>query len=197
MRRIYITELSEEDKKKYELRAESLKQKAIKKKKERELRKLSKASRCRNCKAIYSKAFSRENGHKNYCSRTCKNQYISEAKRLARQKNEKRSRESKRLRQKRRLENKMLAIKDESARPLGFYDSREWRRVRFMVLRKYGFVCMACGAKPLPGIPLHVDHVKPRSKYPELELSIDNLQVLCRDCNLGKSNEFEDDLRPK
>jgi hypothetical protein len=53
---------------------------------------------------------------------------------------------------------------------------------------------MACGAKD--GAP-HIDHIKPRSKYPELELDEDNLQVLCKDCNYGKGAEFEDDFRPK
>jgi hypothetical protein len=42
---------------------------------------------------------------------------------------------------------------------------------------------------------MHVDHIKPRSKYPDLELSRQNLQVLCEDCNLGKSNKYEDDWR--
>ncbi|MFC6439812.1 HNH endonuclease [Bowmanella sp. JS7-9] len=33
---------------------------------------------------------------------------------------------------------------------------------------------------------LHVDHVKPRAKFPELALDINNLQILCETCNLGK-----------
>ncbi|WP_409013867.1 HNH endonuclease [Dyadobacter sp. CY356] len=44
---------------------------------------------------------------------------------------------------------------------------------------------------------LHVDHVKPRSNYPKLALKLTNLQILCRACNLGKSNCFNDDWRPK
>lgn len=55
---------------------------------------------------------------------------------------------------------------------------------------------MACG---VPGSQsrIHVDHIKPKSKYPQLALEEYNLQVLCEDCNLGKVNFFEDDLRPK
>lgn len=75
-----------------------------------------------------------------------------------------------------------------------FYQSREWRKLRFATLHKYGYKCMACGVGREK--VLHVDHIKPRSKYPELELDGENLQVLCVDCNLGKSNKFEDDLRP-
>ena len=35
---------------------------------------------------------------------------------------------------------------------------------------------------------VHVDHIKPRSKYPKLALVKSNLQVMCEDCNLGKVN---------
>jgi 5-methylcytosine-specific restriction endonuclease McrA len=52
-----------------------------------------------------------------------------------------------------------------------------------------------CGTAPTPGKPLHVDHIKPRSKYPELEYEISNLQILCDDCNLGKGNRDEIDWR--
>jgi hypothetical protein len=53
---------------------------------------------------------------------------------------------------------------------------------------------MSCGVTAV-SVQIHVDHIKPRSSYPELELDIKNLQVLCRDCNLGKSNTCETDLR--
>lgn len=39
--------------------------------------------------------------------------------------------------------------------------------------------------------------MKPRSKYPELALDPDNLQVLCKACNLGKLAWDETDFRPK
>ena len=78
-----------------------------------------------------------------------------------------------------------------------FYDSQEWRELRYSVLKHYGFKCMACGRSPKKhGVVLHVDHIKPRSKFPELELDPMNLQVLCEDCNLGKLHRYQDDLRP-
>jgi 5-methylcytosine-specific restriction endonuclease McrA len=43
---------------------------------------------------------------------------------------------------------------------------------------------------------MHVDHIKPRSKYPHLALRESNLQVLCEACNLGKGNWDETDWRP-
>ena len=77
-----------------------------------------------------------------------------------------------------------------------FFKSREWRQLRYDALKLHGRKCQCCGATPDCTI-LHVDHIKPRSKYPELQLSIDNLQVLCEDCNIGKSNLHEDDFRNK
>lgn len=76
-----------------------------------------------------------------------------------------------------------------------FYSTREWRELRADAFIKYGRHCCLCGRGVEHGIVLHVDHIKPRSKYPHLELDLDNLQILCEDCNLGKSNRYEDDWR--
>jgi len=81
--------------------------------------------------------------------------------------------------------------------PDDFYSSKEWRKLRYQVLRKYSAECMCCGrSKKNDGIVIHVDHIKPRSKYPHLALDFKNLQLLCEDCNLGKSNIDETDWRP-
>lgn len=77
----------------------------------------------------------------------------------------------------------------------GFYVSDEWRRVRYEALKIHGGACQCCGAKAEKGKPLHVDHIKPRSKFPDLALDINNLQVLCADCNLGKSARDQTDWR--
>lgn len=76
-----------------------------------------------------------------------------------------------------------------------FYNSREWRELRYKVLVKHGNNCMCCGASPVDGVVIHVDHIKPRSLHPELALDIDNMQILCADCNLGKSNKDDTDWR--
>jgi 5-methylcytosine-specific restriction endonuclease McrA len=73
-----------------------------------------------------------------------------------------------------------------------FYRTREWAELRYKILVKYGRVCQCCGADK---VVLHVDHIKPRSKYPQLELDINNLQVLCETCNVGKSNKDVTDWR--
>ena len=79
--------------------------------------------------------------------------------------------------------------------PPSFYDSREWLALRYRVLTKHGRRCMLCGCDGSPGNPIQVDHIKPRSKYPKLELVESNLQVLCKYCNHGKSNTDQTDFR--
>lgn len=76
-----------------------------------------------------------------------------------------------------------------------FYESREWRELRYKALVMYGPICQCCGATRGPGVVLHVDHVKPRSKFPALQLELANLQILCADCNIGKSNKDQTDWR--
>ena len=72
-----------------------------------------------------------------------------------------------------------------------FYRSQVWRSLRIEVLAESSRRCLLCGNSPDNGITLHVDHIKPRSLFPELALDKSNLQVLCEDCNLGKmTNEL-------
>lgn len=73
-----------------------------------------------------------------------------------------------------------------------FYRSKEWLILRYQVLRDRGKKCEACGSE---SPPFHVDHIKPRSKYPDLSLTYGNLQVLCKSCNLGKGAWDETDWR--
>lgn len=64
-------------------------------------------------------------------------------------------------------------------------------QLRFRVMRRDNFKCCYCGKSPAthPGIELHVDHIVAWSKGGETE--IDNLQTLCSECNLGKSDLSE------
>lgn len=77
-----------------------------------------------------------------------------------------------------------------------FYNSRAWKILRYQALEKHGNNCQCCGVKAGDGVVLHVDHIKPKSTHPELALDLDNLQILCADCNLGKINQFDTDWRP-
>lgn len=67
-----------------------------------------------------------------------------------------------------------------------FYRSRAWRQLRYRALRRDGGRCACCGRTRAHGAVIHVDHIEPRSKRPDLELTLSNLQVLCDACNLGK-----------
>lgn len=77
-----------------------------------------------------------------------------------------------------------------------FLNTYEWRRVRMVALKKYGAKCMCCGATPASGAVMNVDHIKPRKLFPELALDVNNLQILCHECNHGKGNWDMTDWRP-
>lgn len=79
----------------------------------------------------------------------------------------------------------------------GFLASKAWKRLRLQALNKHGRKCQCCGASPATGAVLNVDHVLPRRLFPALALHLDNLQVLCGDCNEGKGNWDMTDARPQ
>jgi len=60
--------------------------------------------------------------------------------------------------------------------------------IRLQVLNRDSFRCIFCGRSPATevGVKLHIDHIVPFSKGGKSTL--DNLQTLCSDCNLGKSD---------
>ncbi|MFH1233169.1 MAG: HNH endonuclease [Patescibacteria group bacterium] len=86
-------------------------------------------------------------------------------------------------------EKDIKSIKNESADTSTRKISRDpSSRLRFKVLKRDNFSCVQCGASPAknPAVLLHIDHIKPWSNGGETEIS--NLQTLCQNCNLGKSN---------
>lgn len=60
--------------------------------------------------------------------------------------------------------------------------------LRLQVLKRDGFRCKLCGRSPAiqTGVDLHIDHILPVAKGGKTTL--ENLQTLCRECNLGKSD---------
>lgn len=70
-----------------------------------------------------------------------------------------------------------------------WYLSDAWKKLRYQAIVKYGNRCKCCGRGPKDGVSIHVDHIRPKSLWPQLALNIDNLQILCSDCNLGKGNK--------
>lgn len=67
-----------------------------------------------------------------------------------------------------------------------FYTNKPWRDLRDMKLNEYNSTCQRCLVKY--GIINNHNpeghHLKPRNKYPELELDPDNVVILCKNCNL-------------
>ena len=72
-----------------------------------------------------------------------------------------------------------------------------WMAVRYQALKAGNGKCCLCGLGAHDGVKLHVDHIKPKSIYPELMYEVDNLQVLCEGCNMGKSNLDDTNWRDK
>lgn len=63
--------------------------------------------------------------------------------------------------------------------------------LRYDILKRDGFRCTICGRGQEDGVKLHVDHIKPVSKGGETTPS--NLRTLCQDCNLGKSDKYDEE----
>lgn len=61
-------------------------------------------------------------------------------------------------------------------------------RLRFRVMQRDNFRCVACGQSPAkdPRIRLHIDHIV--SWHHGGETTYENLQTLCHICNIGKSH---------
>ena len=60
-------------------------------------------------------------------------------------------------------------------------NSRKYRTHKERVFKRDGRVCRYCGSDEEP---LHIDHIIPRKRGGTHDL--DNLQVLCKSCNLRK-----------
>lgn len=79
----------------------------------------------------------------------------------------------------------------------GFYQSKGWLEARYEALKVNNGLCECCGRGKQHNVQLHVDHIKPRSLFPELALAVSNLQVLCHECNLGKGIHDKTDWRDR
>lgn len=75
------------------------------------------------------------------------------------------------------------------------HNATTWNRLRYLVLRRDGGKCVLCGRGAADGVKLHVDHIVPASICPERYYDPDNLQTLCEECNLGKSDLDTTDWR--
>lgn len=97
---------------------------------------------------------------------------------------------------------KRIAEKDSFGRPVyqpgmgkEFYKTAAWIQARYRVMQARGARCECCGRTKVDDVKLHVDHIKPRSKFPALELVENNMQILCQECNEGKGAWDQTDWR--
>lgn len=67
-----------------------------------------------------------------------------------------------------------------------FYLSPEWLAARSECLESKGRICAVCGSAD----QINVDHIKPRSKFPDLALEQTNLRPLCWPCNRTKAARY-------
>ncbi len=91
---------------------------------------------------------------------------------------------------KKRLRRKKKTIKADN-----FYNSYEWRTLRYRALKLNDGCCELCGRSKKDGVVLNVDHIESVKERPDLRLKLSNLQVLCGACNHGKGNWDETDWR--
>lgn len=70
-----------------------------------------------------------------------------------------------------------------------FIDKPITKSLRFEILKRDNYKCRICGNSPSvnPEIILHIDHIIPVKKGGRTVYS--NLQTLCSECNLGKSDK--------
>ena len=83
---------------------------------------------------------------------------------------------------------------DENVLPEKINNAKGKRNIplsfRYQVFKRDNSKCVACGRSVSDGAILHVDHKIPYSLGGLTELS--NLQTLCSECNISKSNRFID-----
>lgn len=94
---------------------------------------------------------------------------------------------------KRKIEIKELNIDKDpsysSIKARNFYHSEEWQMLRYKALQEANGKCCLCGRSAKDGVILNVDHIVPLSVCWGLRNRLENLQVLCKDCNMGKLNK--------
>jgi 5-methylcytosine-specific restriction endonuclease McrA len=99
------------------------------------------------------------------------------------------------IKTKKKKQKSTRSYKNKHTNKNDFYLSRSWLELRYKALKLNDGKCCCCGRGRKQNVVLHVDHIKPRSLYPSLQLDINNLQILCEECNIGKSNKDFTDWR--
>lgn len=62
--------------------------------------------------------------------------------------------------------------------------TKRWKHLRWQIMERDGFACVACGAR---GCRLEVDHIEPVRDAPDRAFDPANLQTLCASCHTRKT----------
>ena len=76
-----------------------------------------------------------------------------------------------------------------------FYNTDEWQSLRKEYMEKNKakyFKCNYCDENVSLNKTLNIDHIKPLKTHWHLRLDINNLQILCQDCNKFKASKQND-----
>ena len=67
-----------------------------------------------------------------------------------------------------------------------FYNSEEWKKLRTEVFTRDNFTCQDCNKY---GGYLEANHIKARSRHPDLKLVASNIETLCKPCHKKLTTE--------
>ena len=73
-----------------------------------------------------------------------------------------------------------------------YYSNKEWAAARKHVFARDGYHCYVCNATAT-----QIDHLLPKSKYPELALNLENLKPICWNCNKSKQTKVDETFLKK
>lgn len=88
---------------------------------------------------------------------------------------------------------KMMLYSDEITRAFSLSSEERLKmtpKMRYQILCRDMHRCTICGRSAKDGVTLEVDHIVPISKGGKTETN--NLRTLCRDCNRGKGNWYQE-----
>lgn len=83
---------------------------------------------------------------------------------------------------------------------LAFYSTKEWKHTREEVRKRDNYECQECkrqgkvftnNSEPDKRKRMDVDHIKELEDYPELCLSMENLELKCIRCHNKKHNRYQ------
>lgn len=72
-----------------------------------------------------------------------------------------------------------MSTAGDTLKDQGFYKKAVWRKLRVQALERDHYLCQAC----LRPKATEVHHIKPLEEFPELGLTLSNLESLCWPCH--------------